>query len=139
MNINNAVFHINKEKGVIICILPNTQEAFIDFVSLNFSVIQYYPNKMYNKLLMPKSFIGVATLADGDTWDEDFGKFLAYSRARDKYNKSFFKRAATFINEMETSIDQMVNVINLYGKSLEKSSIYRHNKINLREKDIPTA
>ena len=54
-----------------------------------------------------------------DEWNEDIGRLIAFDRMKDNLNKSFFKRANTFVDEMEKALDRFCEDTNAYGKRLE--------------------
>lgn len=130
VNPKRCKFYVNKEKNVIICVIPNTRSDFTKYI---FSLKD--KNSNYNwldiamlwgdKYKMPGYFMGKAVCAEGDEWNEELGKKIAYLRARDKYYKTFFKLANSLFNASYTQIDNAVDEINMLGMKLE----YRRNNI----------
>ena len=74
---------------------------------------------------MQNKFVGFYTCGPDDVWDEDIGKLIAFDRMKDNLNKSFFKRANTFVSEMEKRLDIFCDVVNLYGERLEHNTLRR--------------
>lgn len=131
---------INEDKHKIVCLIEDTSNLFIEFADKNFEIpyncldYSFYNNHMrpkylHDKLLMPKRFWGVATCAEDDEWDEEKGKLLAFSRAKDKLNKSFFKRANLYIKTFDKSIDRAVMILNTLGDKLSANTERRYAKL----------
>lgn len=126
---SDAKYSINEEKRTVVCILEKTDNLFIKFVWEN-SNIGCYGEKFLNKLIMPNRFIGIAKCSEDDEWDVEKGKLIAFSRAKDKLNKSFFKRAKTYVNYIDRQIDNFVDIINTVGEKLEINQEHRYNLID---------
>lgn len=128
---------VNKDKRKVICLIENTKYSFLNFANDNFVLNpDCYDNpwgKLYSNisknLVMPNRFCGVATCNETDEWNEDTGRLIAYSRAKDKLNKSFFKRANLFINTVDKHVNDAVDILNKLGSRLEASTERRHQKI----------
>lgn len=130
---------VDKNKNKVICIIEDTERLFLKFVYSNFNVrledigdAHFYIHN-YNftkKFLMPRRFVGIATCSETDEWDEETGKLIAYSRAKDNLNKSFFKRANLYINSLDKEIDRAAEVLNILGQKLEINTARRHEKIS---------
>lgn len=129
---------VNEEKRKVVCLIENTKYSFLNFANDNFIVspdslsgpwgTMTLPN-LHDRLVMPNRFCGVATCSKEDEWNEETGKLIAYSRAKDNLNKSFFKRANFFINTVDKHINDAVDVLNILGQKLETSTERRHKKI----------
>lgn len=136
----NCRFIVLEEKREVICLIENTDALFTDFADNNFDIpydcMALFGNKkpskrnFNKKLIMPKCFWGIATCAEDDEWDVEKGKLLAFSKAKDKLNQSFFKRANLYISTFDRSLNDAVLVLNNLGAKLTASSQYRHEKIN---------
>ena len=130
---------VNEEKRTIVCLIEHTDCMFIHFAENNFDIPwncmadPWCPKPMnklfYKKFYMPKRFWGIATCAEDDEWDVEKGKFLAFSRAKDKLNKSFFKRANFYINTFDKSIDRAVEILNNLGDKLTTNTERRHLRL----------
>lgn len=135
---NDCRYIINKDKRKIICIIDDTEKLFVKFADRNFKIPYYctdsYFNKeesMYSKLLMPKRFWGIATCDENDLWDEEIGKKLAFSKAKDKLNNSFVKRANLYVHTFDKYLDSAVEMLNNVCGKLNMSTDHRHNKLDV--------
>jgi len=63
--------------------------------------------------------MGKAVCAAEDEWNEETGKLIAFSRAKDKCYKSFFKRANTFVQTVDRRLGDMIEMFNDFGMKLE--------------------
>lgn len=149
LNPDNVKFFIDEEKGIVVCTILHTKYTLINFLRNNCCINAscdeewYWHNhqtsgKLDHKLLMPDRFVGVAVCSADDEWDEDFGKYLAYDRARQKFDNSFFKHAQTYITEIGAYLDAAVDTINEYGDKVAHNAKYRDEfiKKQLGESEI---
>lgn len=127
---------VKEDERKVICILNDTKHLFTKFTAYNLPLpLDGVWNsgrplsKLYNQLLMPTRFIGVATCSLNDEWDEDTGKLVAFSRCKDKVNKSFFKRANLLINTYDQWLDDAETTLNELGYKLSVNTERRHEYI----------
>ena len=131
---------VNKEKRTIVCLIEHTEYMFTDFAEANFDIPydclggwwgdRKSNNKHFHKkLYMPKRFWGIATCAEDDEWDEEKGKFLAFSRAKNKLNNSFFKRAQLYIDTFDKSLNDSILILNNLGNKLTVNADRRQERI----------
>ena len=124
-------FIINEDKKIVICIIENTKDLFCKF---NYTIQTFvYTNllwKYHDKLLLPNHFRGIAVCSDDDEWDVEKGKLLAFSRAKDKLNKSFFKRVNLFFNSIDNILNNQVDIFNRLGDKLAANTEYRLAKLD---------
>jgi hypothetical protein len=134
---NDCKFIINKDNKTVVCIYEGSARTFIDFANHNFNVKTYCDSSytsyrfspLMDKLYMPNKFIGVATCSENDEWNEEIGKKVAFSRMKDKLNRSFFKRANLYVKTIDKWMDDAVYLINTVGQKLEVNQEKRHNLI----------
>ena len=125
---NDCKFIVNKEKGKVVCIIPNTDTMFLEYINEEADDCAWYPISAYimkekelMALRMPKSFHGVATCASTDTFNEELGKQLAFYRAKTKLVDSFFRRTRAFIDTMDNRLNRLVDELNNYGEKVDKN------------------
>ena len=120
---SDCKFYVNKAERTIVCVIPNTQDMVEDFIleHFNFNEMDFtaYGN-LRKKIRMPGSFCGKAVCAEGDTWNEELGCMLAFSRAKDKCYKSFFKRANVYIQTVDRRLGDMIEMLNDFGLKLSE-------------------
>ena len=127
---------IQPEQRKVIAYIEGTKNLFSDFVEENQGpwVEQDYwtdnSQRLEQKLKMPNKFIGVATCGPDDEWDEEVGRLIAFDRMKDSLNKSFFKRANTYVAEIEKSLDDFCDRVNAYGEKLEYNTNRRKQVIS---------
>ena len=140
---NDCKFVINKNNKTVVCVYEGSARTFINFAESNFKVITacdaYFTqgSQLRKKLYMPNKFIGVATCSENDEWNEEIGKKIAFSRMKDKLNRSFFKRANLYVKTIDKWMDDAVYLINTVGQKLEVNQEKRHKRIEelVREKN----
>lgn len=117
----DVTYVVRPEQKKVIAYIEGTQWMFTDFVNENYpgAHVFWCNESLEDKLKMPNKFIGVATCGPDDAWDENVGRLIAFDRMKDNLNKSFFKRANTFVAEMEKRLDLFCERVNGYGEKLE--------------------
>ena len=117
----DVTYVVRPEQKKVIAYIEGTQWMFTDFVTENYpgAPIFWCDDPLEDKLKMPARFVGISTCGPDDVWDENIGRLIAFDRMKDKLNKSFFKRANTFVAEMEKRLDIFCDRVNGYGEKLE--------------------
>lgn len=127
-------YFTNKEKGIVVARINGCKKDFISFLfdSCDQNALAYhapFSDKEYEQLLMPNSFVGVARLGENDVWDEELGKQIAYQRAKQKRDVSFFKRVNMAVRLYERELDKLCKLFDGYGTRLSNNAFYREKKI----------
>lgn len=127
-------FVVNEEKKTVVCIYEGCRLDFICFIHDNCKINPFlsrdpWIESLYEKMTIPNRFIGVAICGPDDEWDEKTGRLIAFSRMKDKLNKSFFKRANTFFNTVDEWLSETVDLLNVIGEKLEVNQDRRHSRI----------
>lgn len=105
-------FYIDEASRKVVCVASVDPFTLYDFINrITHPIMQEYTEKYF----MPTIYKGIATCSANDEWDEEYGKNLAYSRAKKKFLRSFFKRAQTYIKDYEQILDNLVVAFNQYG------------------------
>lgn len=129
---------VNKDKRKIICLIENTENMFTAFANNNFDIPydcmdsswhNTAPKHLHAKLRMPKRFWGVATCAEEDEWDEEKGRLLAFTKAKNKLNNSFFKRAQLYVDTFDKSLNDAILILNNLGNKLTENTDRRYEKL----------
>ena len=123
-------FIVNEQKRKVICILDETTHLVFDFLGADcFDFPFRLTNEEYNELKMPNRFVGVATCASEDKWDEELGKAIAFSKLKYKVNASIFKRGDKLIETLDKKIDKIIKQFNDYGEKISANEEKRRNWI----------
>ncbi len=105
MSDNTIQYYVNQEKGTVVCVLTGCHQiARIRLNKAEYPVGELMILPDDDVININNQFIGKAVLAPGDTWNEDFGKKLAYQKAREK-------RAAAINHAIDKQIEQLQQVI----------------------------
>jgi len=135
---SDAKYIIDEKNRVVVCRIENTRHLFQNFVNKNFKIgpncdemlwVSTVRPTLSDKLIMPNRFVGVAKCSQDDEWSEETGKLIAFSRAKDKLNKSFFKRANTYINCLDKWTNEAAATLRNIGNKLTINTQHRHNLI----------
>ena len=134
IKMSDCKFYVDKEARTVVCVIPpiiakdGPEETFTkhmlqDFVRDNFEgndcdACDGLKYVFYDKLELPSSFMGKAVCAQGDEWDEELGKMIAFSRAKHKCYNSFFKRANLLVQTLDRRLGDMITAFNDLGLKL---------------------
>lgn len=144
-------FYVDEDARTVVCVIPpvitdksgerhKTSDMVFDFIRENFQfsdidmydAITFWNKNFSEALTMPHSFIGKAVCALEDEWDEETGRMIAFSRAKDKCYRSFFKRANRFVQAVDAHLGDMINLFNDFGLKLESKREKLQEKIDER-------
>lgn len=124
IKMSDCRFYVNEEERVVICVIPNTYDKFIDYIydveRPRNKVHFIYDHDFHRELQLPKQFIGKAVCSKEDEWNEETGRMIAFSRAKSKFYKSFFKRANLVVNTIDKELMSIVDTFNSFGEVLNK-------------------
>lgn len=138
IKMSDCRFYVNEEERTVICVIPHTRDMVLDFIEDHFgnmSNVNFYwaiRKGLEDKLIMPNSFVGKAVCAAEDEWNEETGRMIAFSRAKDKCYKSFFKRANMFVQVIDGGLGDMISMFNDFGMKLETKKEAIQAQINAR-------
>lgn len=145
IKMSNCRFYVNEAERTVVCVIPQfveegnwrkfTSDMVTDFIQDNFMFPEIDFNysmesKLTDELKMPGTFMGKAVCSPDDEWNEEIGKMIAFSRAKDKCYKSFFKRANHFIQTIDRRLGDMIEKFNDFGMKLEDKRVGLEQKIN---------
>ncbi len=142
IKMSDCKFYVDKDARTVVCVIPNTHFMVIDFIHEHFrwKDMDFWMGLEYileDQLAMPHSFMGKAVCAAEDEWNEELGRMIAFSRAKDKCYKSFFKRANRFVQTIDRRLGDMIEAFNNFGMRLEDRRIGLQQQIEERiSKDI---
>ena len=134
IKMSDCWFYVNEDARTVVCVIPKTKYMLEDFIKehfrwndfdFNFGIDYDYIKALY----LPSSFMGKAVCAEGDEWNEELGRMLAYSRAKDKCYKSFFKRANKLIQTLDRRLGDMISIFNDFGIKLDTKKNELEEKI----------
>ncbi len=123
-------YTIYPERKMVVCTIPNTTYCFLD--DINDEGVRLFMQmrpRRERRLKMPDYFIGVAVCSPDDEFNVEIGKQVAYSHARDKFNRSYYKRAQALINILDETANHLEELYNSVGDKLARGAIYRHKHI----------
>lgn len=113
-------FIVKEKERKVICIIENSAYDVIHFIR---KYIWWVDDDIIDKekLTMPHTFVGVASCAKEDKWDESIGKKIAYYKAKYKYVISFFKHANALVNRIDEETAKIERAFNNYGLKMDKN------------------
>jgi hypothetical protein len=133
IKMSDCRFYVNEAERTVVCVIPQsveegnwrkfTSDMVLDFIYDNFSSrevdFHYAMDRAFeDELKMPSTFMGKAVCAPDDEWNEETGKLIAYSRAKNKFYKSFFRRANKYVQTMDSHLMKIVDTFNDFGERI---------------------
>ena len=124
IKMSDCRFYVNEEERTVVCVIPKTRYMLENFTrehfkwndfDFDFGIDYAYMKSLY----LPASFMGKAVCAPEDEWNEELGRMIAFSRAKDKCYKSFFKRANRLVQTLDRRLGDMITMFNDFGMKLE--------------------
>lgn len=134
IKMSDCKFYVDEDARTVVCVIPKTGRMLRDYISDHFSwddvdfdsAVNY--GAFTDILEMPKSFRGKAVCAKEDEWNEETGRMIAFSRAKDKCYKSFYKRAKKFALKIDSRLGDVITKFNDMGYQLEE----RHKELTAK-------
>ena len=118
----NCKFYVDKDARVVVCVIPNTRGRFLDFIGssiVNENFDLPYP-KQYRDYHLPSSIVAKAKCAPEDEWDEEYGRELAYQRAKEKFYRYFFRYADKYVKYLVDQVYKCAEVFDNIQKCLDE-------------------
>ena len=138
IKMSDCRFYVNEEEHTVVCVIPRTKELLEDFIVEHFRFRDFDFSFIVDwewgddRLKMPSSFMGKAVCSEEDEWNEETGRMIAFSRAKDKCYRSFFKRANNLIQSLDRRLGDMITEFNDFGLKLENKREALRTKIEER-------
>ena len=134
IKMSDCKFYVDEAARTVVCVIPDTTLMVTDFMYEHFrwKDMDLWMGLEYileNQLMMPHSFMGKAVCAPEDEWNEELGRMLAFSRAKNKCYKSFFKRANHLVQTVDRRLNDMITTFNDFGMKLENKKEMLEAKI----------
>lgn len=123
VNKKNCRFYVDEAARVVVCVIPDTRPTFINFLEENLyqnEIMLPLPN--YRDYDFPSSISAKAKCAPEDEWDEEFGRELAYQRAKEKYYRYFFNYADKYFAYIEKQVSRCAELFNGIQARLNKKA-----------------
>lgn len=125
----DARFYVNKEKRKITCIINVSDHFVYDFL-WGFDEMDGFGGFAHEVYNTNTVFVGIATCAEGDTWNEELGKRIAFSRAKLKLFRDFFKNINKFFNVIDKNLNSLEKKCNALGEIWAHNLDYIQNEID---------
>ena len=120
MNINvtqhNCHFIVKPEARKVICILqvdPMLLERYIKDADNTY--LFSWDKRLRERAKLPYRYVGIASCATEDTWNEDTGKLIAYHKAKTKFCHTFFRVANNVFDYFDSVLNDIMDSCNALG------------------------
>lgn len=115
-------YFVNKDKRTVVCVISCDEFAALDFVEKDKRVLLTNYDGLKD-CLMPTRFVGVAKCSELDEFDEQYGRDLAFYRAKAKYDIAFTRRVTNVIRHYNRWLDTALDRAYRYHKKSEFNRI----------------
>lgn len=107
-------YFVDKEKGVVVCV---GQDCMFDLIREVGAT-----DELFSPLLLSDLYKGIARLQDGDVWDEDYGKKLAYAKMIKKYVNAKQKKLNALIKDTEEVSEFLKHLSENYARECMRAN-----------------
>lgn len=121
VNKKNCRFYVDEAARVVVCVIPDTCSTFMNFLEESLyqnGILLPLPN--YSEYNFPSSISAKAKCAPEDEWDEEYGRELAYQRAKEKYYRYFFNLTDKYFAYIEKQVSRCAELFNGVQTRLNK-------------------
>ena len=130
-------FYVNREKRKVVCVLEGTEQMASDFMCDQGLNTDFMFKDWSGDLCLPNRFVGIATCAEGDTWDEEFGKQLAFHKMKVAFYTAFSNHATQYFNNIYQAIDEVIRNVNNFGDKVNANLTRSEERIEEYLKGTP--
>jgi len=127
----DCFFKVDEENRKVVCVYkadPNLAEDYIYSFNQEHGLPTYIP--IDNKMYIPLHTIGVATCAEGDTWNERIGREVAYAKMKNKFGKNFFRAMNTYFKFHDKNLNALQESVDHLGLAWHKNLVSQDKLIN---------
>ena len=116
-------YYVNEEERIVVCVLNGCRYDFVEVLNRTDNPItnSYYISCRRQDIHMKDSFRGIARCAEGDEWNEEYGKKLAYHRAKNAHDKCLFNKCNKMMVYLDKKTDELADTISLFGYKLSRN------------------
>ena len=109
---------VKKDEGVVICLGQGTAlDAMKELGIFNYKEPDFDLVLSLPEYIISDEYKGVARLCDGDTWDEELGKEIAYQKMKRKYLRAKIKAIGRAVEHLAEEYQKALDVHNkLWGE-----------------------
>lgn len=127
-------YFVSEEKRTVVCVIDEVDDVLWDFCDEFGGQLSTDGKVNSHKWLEPR-YVGKAVCSPDDEWDESLGRLIAYRRAREKFDYSFFRHAQDYITKVGQELDQFVDMVNTFGNHEADAAAYWQDRIAQKLKD----
>ena len=104
---------VKKDEGVVIGLGQGTAlDAMKELGIFNYKEPDFDLVFSLPEYIISDEYKGVARLCDGDTWDEEFGKEIAYQKMKKKYLRAKIKAVGRAVEHLAKEYQEALSVHN---------------------------
>ena len=133
IKMSDCKFYVDEANRTVVCVYEDTGDMLLEFIKANLRWKDFDTwfaiDRMEDELWMPDSFRGKAVCAPEDTWNEEIGRKIAYSRMKTKCYKSFFRRANKLVRTIDKRLGEMIDKFNDFGLDIDEKQEALANEI----------
>lgn len=122
ISMKDCKFFVNEEKRTVVCVIEGMKYQVYTDLDRTISAVgtSILLGEAMDTLLKNR-FVGKAVCSAEDEWDENTGRLLAYSRAKNKFYHSYFKHLNHIMYNIDRELDEVQARFNEFGDQISKS------------------
>ena len=134
---SDCFFKVDEKNRKVVCVYTADPELAINYIhSFNRErgIPTYIPAN--DGMYLPWHTVGIAKCAEGDTWDEELGRDIAFAKMKAKFGRNFFRAMEVYFKFYDKNFDDLEDSINSIGSAWRKGLCTRTDRINKRLQEL---
>ena len=134
---SDCFFKVDEKNRKVVCVYTADPELAINYIySFNKErgVPTYIPTN--DNMYLPWHTVGIAKCAEGDTWDEELGRDIAFAKMKAKFGRSFFRAMEAYFDFYDKNLNALQDSINSIGDAWRKGLHTRCDRVNKRLQEL---
>ena len=112
----NCKFIVNKDARKVVCIFEGG-DNIEDYLESKVSGTYLYWDVNLN---LANRYVGIATCAENDEWDEKIGRRIAFYKMKKKFYNALFRRVNKVIDACDNELARIADSFNLLGAKVQR-------------------
>ena len=106
MSDNNVKYYVNRDKRTVVCVLSGCSWNAYNRIAKYVRNYNYFIDPI-GGFRIKDEYIGIAKCSPEDTWDEDYGRRLAFARARKKRDDAINDQISRALDTLRGAVDKL--------------------------------
>lgn len=113
---SNCYFRVDEKNRKVVCVYTPDPDLIAEYISDfndEFGLPTFLPTS--EDMYLPLHIVGVATCAEGDIWDEEIGREVAFIKMKNKFCTLFFRAMTAYFKFHDKILNKIESSCNALG------------------------